>query len=391
MNFAQIIHPISIEEFFNDYYEKKPLHIQRNQANYYHSFLSLKEIDSYLQLKQTFAPNVKMAIDGKSISPHLYSDIEATVAPYKANPDKIFELLKSGHTIKYDLLHRTYPPLAAKVSALENELGIKLRTSLYFTPENAQGYGLHVDKHDVLALQLNGTKIWKVSFAEELLPSNYDSEIEFPWNDNVVETIELKSGDFFYCPRGLAHDVYTTDSSSIHFTIGFKPIYGYNVVENLATLAYQNVFFRKAIPNAYTSDSKSHDYKKLWKEELKKLMEHLDVDRLFNLSEREEQETKLNYKENRFLNTMYQPSLGDIFKVNKGISWGVKNSKVGCSIEVEGVSHHFPLLMKEYLENLINEEQTSFDDMKLDLSDAQKVKVFKRLLKLNLIALSDAS
>ena len=225
MNFAQIIHPISVEEFFNDYYEKKPLHIVRNNPRYYHTFLSLQEIDSYLQLKQTFAPNVKMAKDGKSISPQLFGDIDATIAPYKANPDKILELLKSGHTIKYDLLHRTYPPLAEKISALENELGIKLRSSLYFTPENSQGYGLHVDKHDVLALQLNGTKNWKVSFAKELLPSNYDIDVQVTWNDGEVKTIELQAGDFFYCPRGLAHDVYTTDESSIHFTIGFKPLY----------------------------------------------------------------------------------------------------------------------------------------------------------------------
>ena len=99
------------------------------------------------------------------------------------------------------------------------------------------------------------------------------------------------------------------------------------------------------------------------------MIDQLDVDFIFEFSENEEQKTKINFKADRFLNVMYQPTVGDTFKVNKDVMWAVNQTKVGCSIEFNGTNHHFPLMMKKYFDHLLKNEKTTFDDLKVDLND----------------------
>ncbi|MFM7022577.1 MAG: cupin domain-containing protein [Flavobacteriales bacterium] len=383
MNFAQIIHPVSVEEFFRDYYEKKPLYIARNNPSYYHSLLSLQEIDAYLQLKQTFSPNVKVAYNGKEASPFLFTESTNDVAPYKADPQLLLHLLKQGYTVKYDKLHQTYPPLAQKISLLEEELGLQIRTSLYITPEDTQGYGVHTDRHDVLALQINGTKLWKVKFSEEVLPSHYDVPVKVKWEEGEDQLIELKAGDFFYCPRGLAHDVYTKEQSSVHFTLGFQPVYGYHLAEKLSSLAYENAFFRKAIPNHYSTADEKEKYKKEWLSEFLKIAKNIDVETLIEWAAAEK--SKLNFSQGRFLSQFYEPAAKDIFMVND-LDWTLTFTKVACRIKMLRGDHDFPFLMKEFLLELKNKKTVSFIDLPDTLNIIQKGKILKRLLRIGLLS-----
>ncbi|MCX6183291.1 MAG: hypothetical protein NT150_15365 [Bacteroidetes bacterium] len=384
MNFSEVIHPVTVKEFFDDYYEKKPLYIARNNPSYYHTFLSVQEIDAYLQLKQTYAPNVKMAFQGKEVSPLLFCDPAGSVVPFRVNPDKMLDLFKQGYTIKYDKLHQTYPPLAQKVSAIEQEIGIKIRTSLYITPENSQGYGVHTDRHDVLALQINGAKIWKVKSSTEILPSVYQTNIAVNWTEEGVQEICLKAGDFFYCPRGLAHDVFTKDQSSIHYTLGFKPVYGYNLVEKLSALAYKNSFFRSAVPNNFSSVADRDSYQKRWQKELEEIIALMNFDDVDVLGEEATKQSQINFEAGRFIAQIYQPSLSDKF-VLCSIPWELTFTKVACRIDILGGKHDFPYLLKEFFENIKSDTLFSTSLDKLNLNDAQKLKLIKRLLKIQLI------
>jgi ribosomal protein L16 Arg81 hydroxylase len=310
------------------------------------------------------------------------------VAPFKANPQKMLDLFKKGYTIKYDKLHQTYPPLASKVSFLENEIGLKIRTSLYITPENSQGYGVHTDRHDVLALQLNGTKIWKVKLSSEILPSKYDGKIlTNNWEDGAQE-IHLKAGDFFYCPRGLAHDVYTKDDSSVHYTLGFQPMYGYKAVEYITELAYENSFFRKALPNKLCSESQKENFEKEFKEEFKKFIDGIDVKAMLDKKSKESTSSLIEFKEYRFSSQFYQPNASDIFTVNQNIAWQLSFTKVSCRIEIDGAASDFPFLLKDFLESIKQKEKVSLADLPSAFNLVQKTKVMKRLLRIGILSMS---
>lgn len=384
MTFAEIIHPITIREFFEEYYEKKMLHIARADAGYYHQFLSPEEIDGYVQLNQTYSPNVKLAYQGKEISPLEFCGEIGSIAPYQVDQKKLLHFFDQGYTIKYDKLHQTYPPLAAKVSNIEQELGIKIRTSLYVTPENTQGYGIHTDRHDVLGLQINGTKMWKVKMAEEKLPSVYKAAVKVKWEEqDGIDVIEVNSGDFFYCPRGLAHDVYTQGSPSTHFTLGLKPVYRYELFNSLSKEAYKKEYFRKAIPNNYTSKKEVEVFKDQIKSELLKIVDDLSVDDLLRESKEQSKGEMLNFSEGLFFNRFYEPAPDDRFKIKD--HWSFELTKVGVRLVKKTQHYNFPMQTKSVFEKIFKEQYFKWSDLRFEFSSEQNKKIALRLLQIGAI------
>lgn len=388
MTFAEIIHPITIKEFFSEYYEKKMLHIKRDDAKFYHQFVSPEEIDSYVQLKQTYSPNVKLAFKGEEISPIAFSKQLSSVGAYQVDKEKLLSYFDKGYTIKYDKLHQTYPPVAKKVSALEQEIGIKIRTSLYITPPETQGYGIHTDRHDVLALQINGAKLWKVKMSDELLPSVYKTPINVDWEeDNEVEIIKVNSGDFFYCPRGLAHDVYTESESSTHFTIGFKPVYKYELLNELSTIAYKNESFRNAIPNNFSSNDEREEFISSFKKELHDLIDTVSAEDLLKTAEEGLKAKQLNIKKSRFASRFYEFDSSDLFKMDNCNKWTLTEDAFSIKLIQGAQSYNFPLQTKEVLKQFIDGATINYGNLDFQVNKNQSKKLVKRLVSINFLTL----
>jgi ribosomal protein L16 Arg81 hydroxylase len=134
--------------------------------------------------------------------------------------------------------------LAALCRRLSDEVSHRVSVNLYVTPPRSQGLDRHQDGHDVLILQLEGRKRWRIWPSDappplDSLPaltfetgkrirSDYrgtpfggrsvtDQEIagKTEWN------LDLGPGEMIYVPRGWAHEVWTEDSHSAHLTFGF--------------------------------------------------------------------------------------------------------------------------------------------------------------------------
>jgi hypothetical protein len=120
-------------------------------------------------------------------------------------------------------LHHTWQPLAEFCRALETELEQPVQANSYYTPAGSQGFGVHHDTHDVLCLQVAGEKRWLV----------YEPLLELPLKEQrwsaalgtpgpVVEDLTLRAGDTLYLPRGWLHEALTSDSDSLHITVGIN-------------------------------------------------------------------------------------------------------------------------------------------------------------------------
>jgi hypothetical protein len=105
---------------------------------------------------------------------------------------------------------------------LEAELRCPVQVNLYQTPAGGQGLGSHLDKHDVLVLQLEGEKEWQISAPESVGLSILSA----PAAESAGKrTALLRAGDWLYLPRGVRHEVRNSGPEpSVHFTIGFHPL-----------------------------------------------------------------------------------------------------------------------------------------------------------------------
>jgi hypothetical protein len=173
------------------------------------------------------ASNVRLAQDGEIIR-----------APRKtvrgrayADPRELLEGLQRGETFNMIAVERLRSDLRIFSTALQDIFGVPVQANLYASyAGSTAGYNAHKDSHDVVVLQLTGTKQWTVHVAP---PSGISVERRPPNLTELTQPTEqfvLESGSCLYVPAGFVHDAATLDGVSIHLTYGIGCLRWYDVL-----------------------------------------------------------------------------------------------------------------------------------------------------------------
>jgi hypothetical protein len=122
---------------------------------------------------------------------------------------------------------------------------------MYLTPRGAQGFPIHYDNHDVIIVQCEGRKRWRLYDAPKPLPmrgERFEAAVTKPGPKSAEFVME--PGDALYVPRGLMHDALAEgDELSLHVTIGFHAVRWSEVLlEAIARAAVDDIELRKGIP-----------------------------------------------------------------------------------------------------------------------------------------------
>jgi hypothetical protein len=140
-----------------------------------------------------------------------------------ADVPRVLAEWEAGATIVLQALHHTWHPLAVFCRQLEEAFGLGVQANSYYTPRGSQGFGVHHDTHDVLVLQVAGEKRWLV----------YDPVLELPLkhqryskslgeHGEPTDDLVLRAGDTLFLPRGWLHRAETSETDSLHLTIGIN-------------------------------------------------------------------------------------------------------------------------------------------------------------------------
>uniref|UniRef100_A0A7S2R987 Bifunctional lysine-specific demethylase and histidyl-hydroxylase n=1 Tax=Mucochytrium quahogii TaxID=96639 RepID=A0A7S2R987_9STRA len=312
---AWMIAPTSVETFFQDNYEDKPLYISRpDQRNYYEGLLSKKLIqqlvkDGKLKHNRDFSLTQYRNGSRKTLK-HDTEQIatSSTVWPLFDGKEKCSVRLLRPHE------HSTF--LWKVVSSLEGFFKCGGGANAYLTPRGSQGFAPHYDDIDALIIQLEGKKHWTVyehyktpqsvldkeqseegdkseegddkEDDEEEEEESEDDEVEkarvakdlFPryplksskdfTQEQVDEHLEialkktLEPGDFLYVPRGMVHQAKAAeDSDSLHITVSVNQLNSWanfikealpHAVEKVCNndLAHDCADMRRTLPRDYT-------------------------------------------------------------------------------------------------------------------------------------------
>ena len=161
--------------------------------------------------------------------------------------DRVLAEWERGATIVLQGLHLTRVAVGAFCRSLEESLGHPAQANAYYTPRAAQGLPVHHDTHDVFVLQVAGEKRWRVYEPALELPlknQRYSAELEGP--AGVVEDRALKPGDTLYLPRGWLHEAVTSETDSLHLTIGVNVVTWLDAVKAALEELGNDVRFRRS-------------------------------------------------------------------------------------------------------------------------------------------------
>ncbi|XP_010588695.1 ribosomal oxygenase 2 isoform X1 [Loxodonta africana] len=215
--FESLISPIKTETFFKEFWEQKPLLIQRDDpalATYYQSLFRLTELKSLCSRGLYYGRdiNVCRCVNGKK------KVLNKDGKVYFLQLRKDFDQKRA--TIQFHQPQRFKDELWRIQEKLECYFGSLVGSNVYITPAGSQGLPPHYDDVEVFILQLEGEKHWRLYHPTVPLAREYSVEAE----DRIgrpTHEFTLKPGDLLYFPRGTIHQADTPPglAHSTHVTI----------------------------------------------------------------------------------------------------------------------------------------------------------------------------
>jgi ribosomal protein L16 Arg81 hydroxylase len=244
--------PVCDEEFIAEHWERRPLVVVRSETGRFDEILSARDVERLICATGIRTPAFRLVRDGAQLPLGGYTeDIPWRPGAFSGTAvvDRVADEFARGATIVLQGLHIHWHPAALYCRGLEHRLACPVQANAYFTPARAQGFAVHHDTHDVFVLQVTGRKHWRVYEPVVELPlasQKWSPELGSP-RGPVVDVV-LDAGDTLYVPRGWPHDASTSDSESLHLTIGLHPPTRLEALRAALDSCADDVEFRRSVP-----------------------------------------------------------------------------------------------------------------------------------------------
>jgi ribosomal protein L16 Arg81 hydroxylase len=253
LNLEHLLAPIDVSSFFRDHWQVRPFVVERREPSPYEGLLSLADVERIIAFtKPKF-------VDGGAFSgepPRAATFVQgwladrplagATAFPGIAELARVYG---QGKTVVLMTVQQRWEPVAHVCRRLEAVFHCPVHANLYLTPEGAQGFDAHFDTHEVLVLQLEGSKTWRVYDSARTWPL-VGERFTVPKDQlSPPREVRLEPGGLLYLPRGYVHEAFTSECASLHLTVGIN-IYRWADLlhEALAELTRRDARFRDALP-----------------------------------------------------------------------------------------------------------------------------------------------
>jgi ribosomal protein L16 Arg81 hydroxylase len=223
-----LITPISPEDFFRNYWTKSFLHIP-GVASKFQQLFPWDVLNRALEEQRFDERRLRLVRSGRNIEAGRY------LRQQKVHAAGLVSELASGATLIFNGCEDVHRPLRDLCIYLEALFHHKVITNLYagWTADN--GFDVHWDTQDVLILQVDGRKHWKV----------WEPTRRFPFRDDVEGTLVAPSGDpvwdgvlepggLLSIPRGWWHVAYPLNEPCLHLTVTIR---NYNGIDLLHWVA----------------------------------------------------------------------------------------------------------------------------------------------------------
>lgn len=168
------------------------------------TFNDLLDIDVVERLLSAPArrPTVRLVCGGSPVPAAEYSTalrLGGVVVDDVVDLARVMQLVAGGATIILQSLQHSWPPISRFCNDLQREIGHVVQANSYLTPPGSTALARHRDAHEVLVLQIAGSKVWTVEQLGEVV---------------------LRPGHVMYMPQGTWHEAAARDELSLHLTIG---------------------------------------------------------------------------------------------------------------------------------------------------------------------------
>ncbi len=219
LSLAWLLQPLSVETFLGEIWAKDHHHITRDSPEYFDALLpGPSTVDQLLELIRHDPSVLRLVRDKDKKGPDSYRLSDGSLDLAAVRDD-----FADGYTIVLDGVEQYVRAVGTLARSIEVELHFPVQVNTYITPPGQMGLAPHYDDHDVLILQVQGSKIWHLYVGADRPPREVQRD-----NEKAVAVeglpaptdVRLEAGDVLYVPRGRVHAAETASEQSVHLTVG---------------------------------------------------------------------------------------------------------------------------------------------------------------------------
>jgi lysine-specific demethylase/histidyl-hydroxylase NO66 len=164
------------------------------------------------------------------------------------DPKKLSGFFATGYTVLIRGVDTFHSPLRSFAENLEKEISHPVSINCYISPPKAAGLSRHYDMHEVLVLQVEGSKTWEIGPRGFLDPLEGRHPHKPSGGMTEEQTVTMNPGDVLYVPRGYLHRCVSGEKSSLHLTTAIMTRSWIDILNDFLEEATDTARFRAGVP-----------------------------------------------------------------------------------------------------------------------------------------------
>lgn len=261
MGLADLLAPAAtLEQFVETVLDKHPLHVRSADAA--SPLIDWRDFNALLGIHSHWtAANLNLVMNSRPVQPEFYLDeVDTSQGVVKrATLEKVDVFLSMGASLVANAVDEISPRIRQLTAGIGELLSARVAANAYCSFKDVQAFPSHCDLHDVLAIQCEGEKTWRIYANRAPSPvttieGDNAQDIIDAAKGPVLMTVTMKPGDVLYIPRGFYHDALASSGASLHVTISIARLTGMSIFQMLESIASEDQAFRNYLADANASD-----------------------------------------------------------------------------------------------------------------------------------------
>lgn len=248
-----LLHPLTVETFLDEIWATRQHVVKRNRSNYFDDLFDAAAVEDFLEYTRPEPSAVRLVRKDDTQDPQTYRLADGAIDLVRVRNE-----FADGYTIVLNGLQRHVPAIAELSRMIEIELNFETCVNAYITPPESQGFPPHYDDHDVLILQIQGSKTWHVYDADVATHELRNRDTFDGANLPPPSDLCLDAGDVLYLTRGQVHAAEANAEPSIHLTVGVHtPTVLTLITQALDALSYRDDRVLARLPPRFLDDAEA--------------------------------------------------------------------------------------------------------------------------------------
>lgn len=371
---ARLLNPVTTDAFLECYQTRRHLHIRRNEDGFYNDMGVLEGLDSYFESETSSAAFVNVVAAGERQPLEKWSvEMKSERGTSRAIlPGQVLNLFLEKNTIVLNHASDRIAGLGGTCRELTADFGFRVQANIYITAADSQGFARHVDAHDVIVLQIYGSKSWVIQAPET-------GQLD----------IQVEPGDLLYLPAGIPHEARSSARASIHVTLGLHANYGYRLIEELARVAAGDPELQQPAPPAWAPALMKAEFAAALQGRLKSLVSRTRVEMLLANETRKLAEKQGQGWPERFSDVLRLEAITPLSVVcaRAGAIFSIEESATELVVIFGSSRIAVPKFVHSALERILCAEPFVIGDLQGLMSGPGKVGLVKPFVRYGLVAI----